>query len=108
MTIPLLQGAAVLAPALARAFHAAGPWLADQIHHHPVEWLGALLGISGSYVLAENAPWSRYGWVIWIGSNVLLISYFLSIGSWGVLAMQVFYLHSSYRGCRRAFSRGIQ
>ncbi|WP_321820832.1 MULTISPECIES: hypothetical protein [unclassified Burkholderia] len=68
-----------------------------------LEWAGAGLGIAGSYLLAENRPSSRYAWPIWIGSNLCLIAYFVALQSWGVLAMQAFYLHSSMRGFRRAF-----
>jgi hypothetical protein len=79
--------------------------LVAQFAHHKLEWLGAVLGVAGSYVLAENRPSSRFAWPMWIASNLCLIVYFISIASWGVLAMQFFYLHSSLRGFRRAFGR---
>lgn len=70
---------------------------------HLLEWTGAVLGVIGSYLLAENRSFSRYAWPIWIGSNVCLIAYFVAIHSWGVLAMQAVYLLSSIRGLYRSF-----
>jgi hypothetical protein len=70
---------------------------------HILEWTGAILGVVGAYMLAENRPGSRYAWPIWIGSNLCLLTYFLMIHSWGVLGMQAIYLHSSLRGFRKAF-----
>lgn len=70
---------------------------------HFLEWSGAVLGVIGSYLLAENRSFSRYAWPIWVGSNVCLIAYFVSIHSWGVLAMQATYLPSSIRGLYRSF-----
>ncbi|VVE36189.1 nicotinamide mononucleotide transporter [Pandoraea terrigena] len=70
---------------------------------HFLEWAGAVLGVIGSYLLAENRAFSRYAWPIWIGSNACLIAYFASIHSWGVLAMQAIYLLSSVRGLYRSF-----
>ncbi|MBB5546690.1 nicotinamide mononucleotide transporter [Paraburkholderia fungorum] len=70
---------------------------------HVLEWAGAVLGVIGSYLLAENRSFSRYAWPIWIGSNACLIAYFVAIHSWGVLAMQSIYLLSSIRGLYRSF-----
>ncbi|MGY6257272.1 hypothetical protein ACXIVK_27825 [Paraburkholderia caledonica] len=74
---------------------------------HALEWVGAVLGVIGSYLLAENRSFSRYAWPIWIGSNSCLIAYFATIHSWGVLAMQAIYLLSSIRGLYRSYP-GLQ
>lgn len=63
-----------------------------------IEWGGALLGVAGSEVLARNASYSRYGWIIWIASNILWIAFALKRRAFGLLAMQIFYMGISIQG----------
>lgn len=101
-----IQSVPVLAQATLHAITHGATLVASQMPAHGLEWAGALLGVGGSYLLAENRPASRYAWPLWIASNLCLIGYFISLASWGVLGMQLFYLHSSVRGFRRTFARG--
>jgi hypothetical protein len=80
-------------------------YLINAVSHDPFQCVGAVFGIAGSYLLAENRSWSRYAWPLWLASNVALIVYFTKIHAWAVLTMQAFYLLSSIRGCWRAFAR---
>jgi hypothetical protein len=68
-----------------------------------VEWAGAIVGMLGAVVLATHSRISRWGWVAFLVSNVLLIALTASIGRWGLLAMQLGYLGTSVLGIFRAF-----
>ncbi|MBN3776308.1 hypothetical protein G3O06_01860 [Burkholderia sp. Ac-20345] len=56
-----------------------------------VEWGAAISGVVGSEVLAQKTDYSPYGWLIWILSNVLWITFAIKRRAFGLLAMQVFY-----------------
>jgi len=39
-----------------------------------VKWTGAILGVVGCYLLAVNLPWSKYAFVIYFFSSLLMLS----------------------------------
>ncbi|ERJ38551.1 hypothetical protein L810_6767 [Burkholderia sp. AU4i] len=41
--------------------------------------------------MAQKTDYSPYGWLIWIVSNVLWITFAIKRRAFGLLAMQVFY-----------------
>ncbi len=68
-----------------------------------VEWLGAVLAVSGSLLLSLNNEYSRWGWVLYLLSNVALISFAVEKGLSGILAMQTVFLVTTLLGIRRWF-----
>jgi nicotinamide riboside transporter PnuC len=54
-----------------------------------VEWLAAFLGVSGAFIMATNVLSHRLAWIVWIISNILLISLFtFHTNQLGLLFMQ--------------------
>lgn len=68
-----------------------------------VEWIGSLLGLLGSALLAANVKISRYGWVVFLFSNAFLIAFSVSMGLQGLLTMQIGFALTSSLGVYRAF-----
>ena len=68
-----------------------------------VEWAGSLVGLLGALLLALHKPVSRWGWVAFLASNILLIVLAAGIGRWGLFFMQVGYLVTSLLGIWRTF-----
>ncbi len=56
-----------------------------------VEWAGAAFGIIGAVMIALNVSCSRWGFVLFLISNILIGIYAVNAGADGVLAMQVVY-----------------
>ena len=69
------------------------------ILHHILEWSGSGLAALGAVIMAQNRSWSRIAWPIWILSNFLLSGYAVSIGSNGLLFLQVIYFAANVQGC---------
>lgn len=55
------------------------------------EWGGAALGIVGALAIALNVPWSKWGFMLFLLSNILIGIYAWNAQASGVLAMQVVY-----------------
>jgi hypothetical protein len=68
---------------------------------HLAEWAGASLGVLGSFIISLNRPISRYAWLPWIASNVLLMFFAYAIDAWGLFAMQSVFLAINVNGLRR-------
>ena len=59
----------------------------------------AILGVSGSFLVAQRAvPDRRWGYIMWIFSNSILIVLFSIAGWWPLLFMQIMYQGSSILG----------
>lgn len=56
-----------------------------------LEWLGALLGIVGSLLLASNSQYSRWGFVAYLVSNICLIVFAVVIQAVGIATMYTLY-----------------
>ncbi len=63
-----------------------------------LEWTGALIGLCGSYMLAFNTRYSRYGWVAFLIANVAMISFAIVIGAHGLLLQQIGFSFASVIG----------
>lgn len=73
-----------------------------------LEWLGAVLGLSGAFILATNRSYSRWGWWFFLAANFAMIALALGLSRWGLLAQQVGFVGSSFLGVYRAgFLRGV-
>jgi hypothetical protein len=70
---------------------------------HIIEWLAALFGILGSWMLAQNKPWSRWAWPIWVVSNVMWVGFALYIHAWGVLMQNGVFMAVNLYAVRRWF-----
>lgn len=69
-----------------------------------VEWGGAATGLLGAGLLALNHPsWSRWGFVAFLASNMMWISFGVATSAWGLVAMQVGFTATSLVGIYRWF-----
>ncbi len=69
-----------------------------------IEWAGSITGLIGATLLAMNTKISRYGWVFFLASNGLLVTFALLGGHKGLLLMQCGFTLTSLLGIFR--SRG--
>lgn len=63
-----------------------------------VEWIGAILGMCGASLLAFNNKWSKWGWLLFLISNIFMIVFALLTASYGLLTMQVLFTITSMIG----------
>lgn len=63
-----------------------------------IEWLGALLGLGGSWLVALDGDLARYGFLAFLLSNLCWIAFGLQKKAWGLLVMQAGFLGSSLLG----------
>lgn len=68
-----------------------------------VEWLGALLGLGGAWLVALDGDLARYGFMAFLLSNLCWIAFGLKKKAWGLLAMQTGFLGSSLLGLYSRF-----
>lgn len=69
------------------------------------EWVGALIGLAGAYILAVDRPYSYLGWRYFLAANVAMILFALAGHHWGVLTQQVGFTATSILGIYRASKR---
>ncbi|MCG7947084.1 MAG: hypothetical protein N0C84_12150 [Candidatus Thiodiazotropha taylori] len=50
-----------------------------------LEWIGALSGLLGAFLLATNTHSSKYGWVAFLVANIALIGFSIGINRNGLL-----------------------
>lgn len=72
-------------------------------YHRLFEWLGSLTGIGGATFLALNMPWSGWGFVLFMFSNLFWASFSILRGYYGLLLMQVGFTFTSILGIYRWF-----
>lgn len=72
-------------------------------YHRLFEWLGSLTGIGGATFLALNMPWSGWGFVLFLVSNVFWITFAISRKYMGLLMMQLVFTLTSVIGIYRWF-----
>ena len=86
---------------LAAAFELLEVWramsLADQL-----QWIGAVLGLAGAYVLAGNNGISRWGWFGFLGANLFIGSFAYLIEANGLLLQQIGFTLTSLKGIWKA------
>ena len=59
---------------------------------------GCLTGLLGAFVLALNLPFSGWGWVLFLVSNMLWIAYGVITRAKGIIFMQVGFACTSTLG----------
>jgi hypothetical protein len=67
-----------------------------------LEWIGALSGLLGAFLLATHTSVSRYGWIAFLAANIALIGFSIGIERYGLLLQQVGFLATSMLGLYRA------
>lgn len=65
------------------------------------EWGGAIFGLLGSVLLASHSPVSGYGFIAFLVSNMLWLSFGLRTRTWGLVAMQTGFTATSMVGIMR-------
>lgn len=55
------------------------------------QWLGCFTGVLGTFLLALNNKWSRWGFVAYLLSNNFWLAYGLHTNATGIVVMQCFY-----------------
>ncbi len=55
------------------------------------QWSGCFFGVLGTFLLALNNKWSRWGFVAYMFSNNLWLLYGLNTNATGIVVMQGFY-----------------
>jgi hypothetical protein len=64
-----------------------------------LQYLGVTLGLAGAVLVSQRSPRSRrWGFLLWIASNILLISWAVGAAAWGLLAMYAVYSVTSLMG----------
>lgn len=67
-----------------------------------LEWAGCVFGVFGAGILAINdSRWSRYGWLLFLASNVFWIGYAWIGDAPGLLMQQCFFTVTSLLGIYR-------
>ncbi len=56
-----------------------------------MDWIGSLLGIVGSILLAFNIEISGYAWIIFLISNFIWMHFAIKRRIWSLLSMQIGY-----------------
>jgi hypothetical protein len=64
------------------------------------QWSGAIAAVSGSFVMSQAKPWSKWAWPLWILSNAALGIFSYFIGAWGLVAQQIVFLGININGYR--------
>lgn len=78
-------------------------WVRDNVTAQAFyEWLGAVLGLLGAYLLATNSVVSPYGWVAFLLANFAMLRYALGAKARGLFVQQLGFVGSSALGCYRA------
>jgi len=66
-----------------------------------VDWIGSILALLGSFLLATNTKISSYGFVAFLASNLVLAVYFWETKQWSLWFMQLGFTISSLLGIYR-------
>lgn len=67
-----------------------------------LEWIGSLLGLVGTFLLASHSRVSRYGWFVFLWANIAMIGFALGIHRYGILVQQLGFMITSLIGIYRA------
>lgn len=69
-----------------------------------LEWFGAITGVIAGLLIALNLPHSKWGYAIYIVSNLALLWFAFKKQLYGILTMQLVYFVISVIGLVRWFS----
>lgn len=65
-----------------------------------LQYVGVVFGLAGAVLVSQRSQRARRrGFMLWIGSNILLISWAINAAAWGLLAMYAVYSVTSVIGC---------
>ena len=67
-----------------------------------LEWIGAVLGLLGAFLLATHTSISRYGWLAFLGANAAMTGFAIAIGAHGLLVQQLGFTATTLIGLRRS------
>ena len=71
------------------------------MHYELLQWPGAVLGLIGALLVAQRScQMRRWGFVLWILSNVCLIGFATATGAWALVGMYACYGATSFWGFR--------
>ena len=66
-----------------------------------LQWPGALLGLIGALLVPQQSPRARrWGFGVWIASNICLIIFAVHTAAWALVGMYAFYGITSVWGWR--------
>lgn len=66
-----------------------------------IQWAGCALGVLGSFLLATNSRFSGYGFLAFLGSNAMWITYGLMVAAPALIVMQAAFTLTSLLGVYR-------
>lgn len=67
-----------------------------------MQWIGAISGLAGAYVLAKNTGNSKWGWFGFLGANIFIGAFAYMIGAHALLLQQIGFTFTSLMGVWRA------
>lgn len=67
------------------------------------ELAGCMAGLYGSWLISENSPRSKWGWVAFLISNACIATFAVLKGAPFLLLMQAGFTFTSLRGVKRWF-----
>lgn len=73
---------------------------------HWLEWCGAILGLSGAFLLALNLRVSRYGWLFYLASNVCWLAFGYATQAFGLVFMSAGFTITTLIGIYRWLQAG--
>jgi hypothetical protein len=63
-----------------------------------VGWIGSVLGLAGSLIVALNTPYSGYGFLVYLGSNFAWLYHGVKTQTWALVVMQIGFTTTSFLG----------
>ncbi len=67
-----------------------------------LEWAGSLLGLTGAFLLATHAEFSKFGWIAFFLANLAMIGFAIGIRRYGLLIQQIGFTATSILGMYQA------
>ena len=67
-----------------------------------MQWIGAISGLAGAYVLAKNTGNSKWGWFGFLGANIFIGAFAYMIGAHALLLQQIGFTFTSLMGIWKA------
>lgn len=67
-----------------------------------MQWIGAISGLAGAYVLAKNTGNSKWGWFGFLGANIFIGAFAYMIGAHALLLQQIGFTFTSLMGVWKA------
>jgi hypothetical protein len=61
-------------------------------------WIGSILGLIGSFLLALNVSYSGFGFVAFLGSNIAWFYHGFKTKTWSMVVMQMGFTATSLLG----------